>query len=81
MSYPMMVVSMNHATVEAIDDERGAQIKKFGCQDHDDGRWVLILGEEFGEVCQASLEGLPVREELIHLVAVAVAWYEAINRR
>jgi NTP pyrophosphatase (non-canonical NTP hydrolase) len=43
--------------------------------------WALILGEEVGEVNKAVLEsGIGVREELIQVAAVAVAWAEAIDR-
>ncbi len=47
-----------------------------------DGTRTLVLGEEFGEVCRAVLEGdeANLREELIQVAAVAVAWVEAIDR-
>jgi hypothetical protein len=54
------------------------------------GDKVSVIGEEFGEVCCASLntQGLStdapergeLRKELIQLAAVAVAWVEAIDR-
>lgn len=44
----------------------------------------LVLGEEFGEVANAMLEGAGdahLRAELVQVAAVAVAWVEAIDRR
>ena len=74
-----------------ISDERLAQEKKWGQQDHDDNRWLVILGEEYGEACQATLKrfetmGDPLSEyhlrgELVQIAAVAVAFIEAIDRR
>ena len=50
---------------------------------------VAVLGEEFGEVANAALERVyskalddrHLREELIQVAAVAVAWLEAIEER
>lgn len=41
-----------------------------------------VLGEEFGEVCRAINDGdlENLREELIQVAAVAVAWVERIDR-
>lgn len=41
----------------------------------------MILGEEFGEVCNATFgDGVgDLREELVQVAAVAVAWIEAID--
>lgn len=42
---------------------------------------VAVLGEEFGEVCRAVLEGHPphvLRQELVQVAAVAVACVEAL---
>lgn len=76
---------------EVEDDvlrERIRQVKKFGIQRHENaGRWLAILGEEFGEVCQAAgpVMGLGTGKptdaddlytELIQVAAVAVAWAE-----
>lgn len=47
-----------------------------------DDRRSVVLGEEFGEVCKAVLEHTPnLRDELIQVAAVAVAWAEAIDRK
>lgn len=64
-------------------DERVRQVKKWGPQSHDDGYWALILGEEYGEVCQAAMDK-PVqelRDELIQVAAVAVAWVEDLDAK
>jgi hypothetical protein len=43
--------------------------------------YPAVLGEEFGEVCKAVLEGqtAELRTELIHVAAVAVAWVEELD--
>lgn len=67
-----------------ISAERRHQDAKWGSQRHlDDTYWATILGEEFGEACQDALEANPVglREELIQVAAVAVAWIEALDYR
>jgi NTP pyrophosphatase (non-canonical NTP hydrolase) len=42
-----------------------------------DTTWLAILGEEFGEVCRASL-GNPdagdIEEELVQVAAICVSW-------
>ena len=69
--------------------ERGRQDAKWGAdRDYPHGMWALILGEEYGEACEAVLEidefnpgpGLTeLRAELVQVAAVAVAWIEAID--
>ena len=47
-------------------------------------QWLPILAEEVGEVARAMLEREPnerLREELVQVAAVAVAWMEAIDQR
>lgn len=44
------------------------------------GSWRLILREEFAEAL-ACIDPAELREELIQVAAVAVAWVEAIDRR
>jgi len=69
--------------VDAILQERQRQDHAWGTPEiraHDP--WPAILGEEFGEVCRATL-GNPdagdLRKELIQVAAVAVAWIEALE--
>ncbi len=63
---------------EEIDKQLAKQRAKWGEQNHLPYTWIVILGEEFGEVCQAALKGDSenYREELIHVLAVAVAQLE-----
>ena len=76
------------AILNEVLDERREQHEKWGQQDHADGEWAIILGEEVGEVMAEVVEisfhgkraGNLVRE-LRQVVAVAVAWMEAIDRR
>jgi NTP pyrophosphatase (non-canonical NTP hydrolase) len=69
--------------------ERTRQNEKWGRQYHDYGGWLAILGEEFGEVCQAMQQGSfssketdadNLFEELIHVAAVASAFAEQVLR-
>lgn len=76
--------------LDAVEAERWRQVRKFGHQRHSNpGIWLAILGEEFGEVCQAAgpVMGLGTGKptdaddlytELIQVAAVAVAWAEQI---
>ncbi|QJT70428.1 hypothetical protein [Microcystis phage MaeS] len=75
---------------EDVLKERVRQNKLWGHQRHNLGKWLGILGEEFGEVCEAMqpLMGLTsvketdasdLYEELIQLSAVASAIAEQIK--
>ena len=47
------------------------------------GRWLPILGEEFGEVCEAltyDKDSGNLRAELVDVATVAIAWIAAIDR-
>lgn len=49
----------------------------------DIARWLPILGEEFGEVCEAltyDKDPANLRAELLDLATVAVAWIAALDR-
>lgn len=70
--------------------ERIRQNEKWGVQRHEIGTWLAILGEEFGEVCQAAQSRLGLvsvketdadnlYEECIHVAAVASAIAEQIK--
>lgn len=62
--------------------ERIKQDAKWGIQDHDAKGWLPILTEEVGEAAKAMNENDPgLREELIQVAAVAMAWVEAMDRR
>lgn len=75
---------------DAVLAERQHQNKKWGIQRRPYGQWLAILGEEFGEACEAlgPLMGLETGketdaqdayEELIQLAAVASAIAEQIK--
>ena len=80
---------------EEIGDARRAKgVDWRSCADPDmtggDGTRYLVLGEEVGEVANASLEAgyepdrigdWDLRAELVQVAAVAVAWIEAIDAR
>lgn len=58
------------------------QYSKFGEQNHDAADWVVILGEEYGEVCRAVYEGNTDHAvlELLQVAAVAMAAVEQVMR-
>lgn len=77
-----------------IFDERLNQIKRWGEQDLTHPEWSSILGEEFGEACQAANDAYfpyqlaygggdttKLRHELVQVIAVAVAWIQNIDWR
>lgn len=84
---------VDQQTKPVMDDvwmERVRQNKKWGIQRHDLGVWLAILGEEYGEVCQAvqkhvglisykETDADNLYEELIHVAAVAVAIAEQVK--
>jgi NTP pyrophosphatase (non-canonical NTP hydrolase) len=72
-----------------VKAERARQDAKFGVQSHDNATWKLILDEETGEVATECLQEIfgdianghgNLREELIQVAAVAVAWVEHLDR-
>ena len=78
---------------ELIDAERKRQDAKRGEQNHDPQVWMAILGEEFGELCQAANElrfdsesSDPVFDadhllaEAVHTAAVSQAIVECLLR-
>ena len=74
-----------------VTRERLAQEEKWGQQNHADFKWMAILGEEYGEACEAALKSsietasasyrIQLRTELLQVAAVAIAHIEAIDRR
>lgn len=74
-----------------IVEERWRQSQKWGTQRHELPTWSIILGEEFGEVCEAIQREIGLSsvketdsgnlyEELIHLAAVAVQIAEQVKK-
>ena len=84
-----------HRVTNLVHIEQARQQKLWGEQNHDDLMWLPILGEEMGEVNKAingmyHHDGDPeswdaakdnLKEELVHVAAVAMSWLEAIERR
>jgi len=83
-----LVQSINRA-YESIVTERLEQHEQWGDQSgHPDTVWLAILTEEVGEAAQAVLhnrfEGKAagtLRDELVQVAAVAMAWIEAVDAR
>lgn len=73
-----------------VDAERDRQDSKWGEQNHAPEKWTGILGEEYGEYCQAVNETVVnpgdkggyenIMTELTHVAAVAVNAMEALMR-
>jgi hypothetical protein len=65
--------------IENIRRERERQDGKWGEQNHDAGKWMLILQEELGEACKSNLEGNRGEfvKELVEAAAVIAAWIES----
>jgi NTP pyrophosphatase (non-canonical NTP hydrolase) len=78
--------------MDCIVNERHRQTELYGIQRHDLGKWLGILGEEYGEVCQAinrihfpndakETDADNLYTELIHVAAVAVAIAEQVKEK
>jgi NTP pyrophosphatase (non-canonical NTP hydrolase) len=87
-------MTVNGDTIKALESvyaERQRQDAKWGSQrDLSDPVWLAILTEEVGESAQEVLTRIPgneeagkghgdLREELVQVAAVAVAWVEALD--
>ena len=81
------------AAINLVDAERDRQGRKWGEENHSQQGWIGILGEEFGEYCQAvnetylnnatkqNLGGYDqIMKELTHVAAVAVGAMESLMR-
>jgi hypothetical protein len=80
---------MENIALNAVVEERKKQDIKWGIQDHDAGKWILILQEEIGEFSQRTLDnqfsnndiGCPfTRDELVQVASVALAMLESYDR-
>ena len=71
------------AAIASVIAERDRQDAKWGEQNHDAGRWALILLEELGEWAKAELDARPneSHKEAVHVTAVALAIVECMNRK
>lgn len=80
--------STENVFIEVEDGRRAAHAKHGensieAVPGEDIARWLPILGEEFGEVCQTltyDKDSADLRAELIDLATVATAWIAAIDR-
>ncbi|ASA22332.1 hypothetical protein [Paenibacillus donghaensis] len=80
---------------KSVVTERQRQDIKWGEQNHRPMEWMGILGEEFGELCQAVNEThfnngpeervkggyANMRAEAVQVAAVAISFIEALDRR
>lgn len=75
-----MTLTNQEKILKEVKEERDRQDRKFGEQPRSltPSLYIPVLGEEFGEVCRAAIEGdsKNYRTELIQLAAVAVAAIE-----
>ena len=91
---PIRLGPWTSLAVQQVLQERTRQVEKFGDQSHKpDDRWLGILQEELGEVAhelnEIDLSGQPpglserirVRDEVLQVAAVALAWLEATEKR
>lgn len=88
---------MTQRIYDDINAERERQNKKWGLQTHDFYKWMAIINEEMGEVCEEILEAdaamksgvtslakqheVNMREELIQVAACVVAFLEQLERQ
>lgn len=77
--------------INAVLLERKRQDSKWGEQNHPPHYWTGILGEEYGELCEAINETVfdnwsdkggfeNMRREAIHVAAVAIGFLECLER-
>lgn len=74
------------SVLSAVRGERVRQDAKWGEQSYkSDEIWLATLTEEVGEVARELLDNHDdadhLREELVQVAAVAVAWIEATDKR
>lgn len=71
-------VTLQEFFLGAVRGERNLQDDKWGVQIHSGHTWCSILGEEFGEFCQAVNDEnyFEAEKELIQIAAVACAAWE-----
>ena len=78
-----MISTRTNGVLCETRQERERQDERWGIQNHSAAYWLIILGEEVGEVCEAILESdvEGQRKELIQCAAVAVAAVESLDRQ
>lgn len=89
-----MSESSDFTALRDVLAERKRQDAKWGEQNHDPFLYLTILGEEYGETCQAALNARfsdkdiaiysdkmrKLREEAVQTAAVALAIVECLDR-
>ena len=83
-----ITTSTENVFIEVEDGRRAAHAKHGensieAVPGRDIARWLPILGEEFGEVCESltyDKDSGNLRAELIDVVTVATAWVAALDR-
>jgi hypothetical protein len=84
-------MDIQKSVIDAVIAERERQDKKWGEQNHYPQMWTGILGEEYGEFCQAVNETVfsngtdkggyeNMKKEAIHTAAVAIGFLECLER-
>lgn len=90
-----LVSSVSYSALISLNMERARQDYKWGEQNHAPELWMGILGEEYGELCQAVNETVfnngpeaklkggyeNMRAEAIQVAAVALAFVECLDRK
>ncbi len=87
MAYTTVLICspMRRSILVEVSAERDRQDAKWGgepgTERRDDHTYAAVIGEEFGEVCQAWIERdtSALRKELVQLAACAVAWVEELD--
>lgn len=88
--YELALIKAYKAMSDVIN-ERAKQDEKWGEQNHYPPLWVGILGEEYGELCQAVNETVfdngtdkggyeNMRKEAVQVAAVALAFIECLDK-
>lgn len=80
-------------TLEAVMNERWRQHEKWGEQNHAPAAWATLIGEEYGELCEAINETVlknadkperggidRMRAEAVQLAALSMQFIEYIER-
>jgi len=85
-------VDSRESTIGLVREERRRQLAKWGERTYDDGTWVKVIAEEFGELAQEMLtiqfdsrpekiaESIENRKkEAIQLAAVCLAYVQQLE--
>ncbi len=68
---------------QEVREERERQIKKWGDDAHPESTLLIVIGEEFGEACQAfnDRDSENYRVELVQLAACCIKAIQAYDAR